>query len=124
MALIVKYLSLATSTFIIRVSRAHYRIAWAALSFMNMVPVKNGRSCIFQVVRVSGTIRKAEEAAIRGAREIILRARRELGEQSDEKLDSMFGEPEKIQPSNGDAEGLMADRTDSGEEEEFSDGDG
>jgi ribonuclease P/MRP protein subunit POP5 len=90
---------------------------------MNVVPVKNGRSCIFQVVRVSGTIRKAEEAAIRGAREMVLRARRELGEQSDEKLDSMLGEPEKNQPSNGDTEGLMADRTDSGEEE-FSDGDG
>lgn len=30
----------------------------------------------------------------------------------------------KNQPSNGGAEGLMAGRTDSGEAEEFSDGDG
>ena len=92
---------------------------------MNTVPVKNGRSCIFQVVRVSGTIRKAEQEAIRNAREMILRARRELGEQSDEKLDSMFGKPEKNKPSNEDADVLMVDKSDSEEEEEeLSDGDG
>ncbi|KAF8858286.1 hypothetical protein BDZ45DRAFT_743532 [Acephala macrosclerotiorum] len=34
----VKYLSPATSTFILRVSRAHYKVAWAALSMMNSVP--------------------------------------------------------------------------------------
>jgi ribonuclease P/MRP protein subunit POP5 len=90
---------------------------------MNTLPVKNGRSCIFQVVRVSGTIRKAEEEAIRNAREMILRAKRELGEQSDEKLDSMFGKPEKNKASNGDADVPIVDRSDS-EEEEFSDGDG
>jgi ribonuclease P/MRP protein subunit POP5 len=92
---------------------------------MNTVPIKNGRSCIFQVVRVSGTIRKAEQEAIRNAREMILRARRELGEQSDEKLDSMLGKPEKNKPSNEDADVLMVDRSDSEEEEEeLSDGDG
>ncbi len=91
---------------------------------MNTVPVKNGRSCIFQVVRVSGTIKKAEKAAIRSAREIILRARRELGENSDEKLETMLGKSEKSQPSNRDVDGLMVDRSDREEEEEFSDGDG
>jgi ribonuclease P/MRP protein subunit POP5 len=91
---------------------------------MNTIPAKNGRNCIFQVVRVSGTIRKAEEEAIRNAREMILRARRELGEQSDEKLDNMLGDPEKNKPKNRDTDVLMVDRSDSEEEEEFSDGDG
>lgn len=34
------------------------------------------RQCVFQVVRVSGTIRKSEEEAIRRARGAILRAKR------------------------------------------------
>jgi ribonuclease P/MRP protein subunit POP5 len=91
---------------------------------MNVVPVKNGKGCVFQVVRVSGTIRKAEEAAIRSAREMILRARREFGEQSNEKLESMLGKPKENNPGNGDSDLLMVDRSDSEEEEELSDGDG
>ncbi|RDL39827.1 Uncharacterized protein BP5553_04167 [Venustampulla echinocandica] len=90
-SLCVKYLSPATSTFILRVSRAHYRIAWAALSFMRRVPVKDGKDCVFRVVRVSGTIRKAEEEAIRRAKEIIVKAKRELGEQGESTLDNIFG---------------------------------
>jgi ribonuclease P/MRP protein subunit POP5 len=120
---IVKYLSPATSTFIIRVSRAHYRIAWAALSFMNTIPTRTGRSCIFRVVRVSGTIRKAEEEAIRRAREIMLRARREMGEQSAATLENILGKTENLQTLKGDEGHLIIDRTDS-EEENLSDGDG
>ncbi|OAA37437.1 Rpp14 family [Metarhizium rileyi] len=71
----VKYLSLATSTFILRCHRAHYRMLWSALTCMDRVPTKDGRPCIFRVVRVSGTIRKAEEEAIRQARQLILAAR-------------------------------------------------
>lgn len=74
----VKYLSTATSTFILRVSRAHYRLVWAALSFMNRVPVWDGRPCVFRVVRVSGTVRKVEEEAIRRAKLLILAARDEI----------------------------------------------
>lgn len=48
---------------------------WAALALMDRVPVKDGRPCIFRVVRVSGTMRKAEEEAIRQARRLILAAR-------------------------------------------------
>ncbi|KAI0437377.1 Rpp14 family protein [Xylaria telfairii] len=72
---IVKYLSPATSTFILRIARASYRFVWAALSLMNSVPVKNGKPCVFRVVRVSGTIRKAEEEAIRRARKLIFEAK-------------------------------------------------
>ncbi|KAJ6444303.1 Rpp14 family [Purpureocillium lavendulum] len=75
--LTVKYLSLATSTFILRCSRAHYQMLWASLTFMDRVPVKDGRPCIFRVVRVSGTMRKAEEEAIRQARALILAAKDE-----------------------------------------------
>ncbi|KAI9167175.1 Ribonuclease P/MRP protein subunit POP5 [Paramyrothecium foliicola] len=71
----VKYLSLATSTFILKCSRAHYKLVWSALTFMDHVPVRDGRECIFRVVRVSGTIRKAEEEAIRQAKKIILAAK-------------------------------------------------
>lgn len=75
---IVKYLSPATSTFILRVSRAHYRLVWAALAFMNRVPVRDGRACVFRVVRVSGTIRKVEEEAVRRARLLVTAARDEM----------------------------------------------
>ncbi|KAI1481882.1 hypothetical protein K445DRAFT_25434 [Daldinia sp. EC12] len=46
----VKYFSQATSTFILRISRSSYRLVWAALTFMNSVPVKNGKPCVFRVV--------------------------------------------------------------------------
>lgn len=71
----VKYLSLATSTFILRVSRTHYRLVWAALTFMDHVPAKNGRACTFRVMRVSGTIRKIEEDAVRRAKQMMLAAK-------------------------------------------------
>ncbi|KND87878.1 Ribonuclease P/MRP protein subunit POP5 [Tolypocladium ophioglossoides CBS 100239] len=74
----VKYLSLATSTFILRCSRSHYQMLWAALTFMDHVPVKDGQPCIFRVVRVSGTMRKASEEAIRQSRRIILAAKQEI----------------------------------------------
>jgi ribonuclease P/MRP protein subunit POP5 len=65
----VKYCSQATSTAIIRVARAHYRMVWAALTFTTCLPLKSADlPCVMQVVRVSGTIRKAEEEAIRRAR--------------------------------------------------------
>ncbi|KAH7327968.1 Rpp14/Pop5 family-domain-containing protein [Stachybotrys elegans] len=73
----VKYLSLATSTFILRCSRSAFRMLWSALTFMDRVPVKDGRPCIFRVVRVSGTIRKVEQEAIRQAKQLILAAKGE-----------------------------------------------
>ncbi|KAF5579897.1 rpp14 family [Fusarium pseudoanthophilum] len=72
----------ATSTFILRCSRAHYQMLWSTLTFMDHVPVKDGRPCIFRVVRVSGTIRKAEEEAIRQAKRLILAAKDDTDTQS------------------------------------------
>ena len=48
---------------------------WAALTCMDRVPAKEGRRCIYRVVRVSGTIRKVEEEAIRQAKMLILAAK-------------------------------------------------
>jgi len=90
---------------------------------MNSVPVKNGKSCVFRVVRVSGTIRKAEEEAVQRARQLILKARREVGEQSEGTLESIFGKGEE-RAGDSVRNTLMVDGEDSEEEEdEGSDGD-
>jgi ribonuclease P/MRP protein subunit POP5 len=75
-------------------SRAHYRLVWAALTFMTAVPTGNGqsgRSCVFRVVHVSGTIRKVEEEAIRRARVFIGAARGEIAGKTFGTLDALFG---------------------------------
>ncbi|KAF4256689.1 hypothetical protein KXW98_003963 [Aspergillus fumigatus] len=83
----VKYLSPATSTAIIRCPRASFRLVWTALTYMSQVPdfnnggMKKGapagagkmRSCVFRVMKVSGTMKKVEEEAIRRARREISR---------------------------------------------------
>ncbi|KAI5281865.1 hypothetical protein KEM52_003847, partial [Ascosphaera acerosa] len=90
----VKYLSPATSTAIIRCPRSAYRLVWAALTLISALPTRKepdsalaslltaptttapppGRApCVFQVVRVSGTIKQAEEEAIRRARRDVAR---------------------------------------------------
>ncbi|KAJ9405497.1 hypothetical protein DTO045G8_6714 [Paecilomyces variotii] len=81
---VVKYLSPATSTAIIRCPRASFRLVWAALTYISSIPASNrrsgpgsgARSCVFRVVRVSGTMRKAEEEAIRRARREVVRMRK------------------------------------------------
>jgi len=84
---------------------------------MDAVPVKGGKSCVYRVVRASGTIRKAEEEAIRRAREMILRAKRELGEQSGAALDRILGKGDS-KAVIVDAEVLMS------EDGEYSEDDG
>ncbi|KAJ5770145.1 uncharacterized protein N7511_002196 [Penicillium nucicola] len=84
----IKYLSPATSTAIIRCPRPSYRLVWSALTYMSGVPETNAngdgqrrtgtgreRGCVFRVIRVSGTMRKAEEEAIRRARREIVRVK-------------------------------------------------
>ena len=96
----VKYLSPATSTFILRIARAHYRLVWAALTFMDRIPTRNGKPCVFRVVRVSGTIRKVEEDAVRRARHMILAAKKEMQNtrQSSDALDKLFGSESTEKP--------------------------
>ena len=50
------------------------------------------RSCVMQVVRVSGTIKKSEEEAIRRAKTAILKARNEAAGSATEGLNAMFGQ--------------------------------
>lgn len=97
---IVKYLSPATSTVIIRCPRAAYRLVWAALTYINSIPasssssattVTTSRNAVFRVVRVSGTMRKAEEEAIRRARREIARTKR--GQYNG--LEGLFGRGDK-----------------------------
>lgn len=86
-----KYLSRATSTFIVRTSRTHYRLIWAALTLMDCIPIPEGSPCVFRVVHVSGTIRKAEEEAVKRARRLILEARDDAAASSSAGLASLFG---------------------------------
>jgi ribonuclease P/MRP protein subunit POP5 len=91
----VKYLSAATSTFILRITRAHYRLLWTALTMMDHVPVHNGKPCTFRVVHVSGTIRKAEEAAIRCGRDLMFAAREQSGNKDSSVLETILGLPSR-----------------------------
>jgi ribonuclease P/MRP protein subunit POP5 len=50
-------------------------MVWAALTFMTKLPRPVGTPVVVKVVRVSGTIRKAEEDVIRRAKLIVRRAR-------------------------------------------------
>lgn len=60
-------------------ARDHYRLVWSALAFTTRLPKPVDSPCVFQVVRVSGTIKKAEEEAIRRARISIRRAKKAGG---------------------------------------------
>lgn len=77
----VVYFSSATSTAIIRVPRSHHRLVWAALSHVTELPpprkgpAVRAEPCVIRVVRVSGTIRKAEEELIRRAKRDVVRAK-------------------------------------------------
>lgn len=74
-------------------SRDHYRLVWAALTLIDRVPTKNGPGspCVFRVVRVSGTIKKVEEEAVRRARLLILAVKDEMAGKASGALDSLFG---------------------------------
>jgi ribonuclease P/MRP protein subunit POP5 len=91
----VVYLSPATSTIIIRCPRQHYRIVWAALTYINELPGprrgESGKPCVIQVVRVSGTIRKSEEELLRRAKRDLVRAKDEENDLGDSILGKALG---------------------------------
>ncbi|KAK7749041.1 RNA-binding protein pop5 [Cytospora paraplurivora] len=64
-----------------------------ALTMMDHVPTKygSGDPCVFRVVRVSGTIKKVEEEAIRRAKQLILAAKDEMAGKESNTLNSLFG---------------------------------
>jgi ribonuclease P/MRP protein subunit POP5 len=83
----VKYWSRATSTLIVRTSRSHYKMIWAGLNLMNRVPTvgqeDSGSLCKFAVVRVCGTMRKAEQEIIRQDRQLIFEAQARMSVKTD-----------------------------------------
>lgn len=102
----VKYLSPATSTAIIRCPRASYRLVWTAITHLSHVPEyipgsgyagkragAMNRPCVFRVIRVSGTMRKAEEEAIRRGRREVARVR---GVKEGVVLGGLFGAGDDI----------------------------
>ncbi|KAI9667643.1 MAG: hypothetical protein M1821_000460 [Bathelium mastoideum] len=125
----VMYFSPATSTIIIRVARAHYRLVWAALTYTTRLPRPVDELCVFRVVRVSGTVRKAEEEVIRRAREAMRRARREAGEEAGDVDLGVLGL--KVHSNNrrvgesgidNDVGGIEDDDTEMDEDEDNDDG--
>ncbi|KAI1611026.1 Rpp14 family [Exophiala viscosa] len=92
------YFSPGTSTVILRVPRAHFRLVWASLTFMDTLPGASRNDapvrCVVRVVRVSGTIRKSEEEVLRRARREIVRAKREGRDADDHQgvLQNLVGE--------------------------------
>ena len=125
----ITYFSSATSTAILRVARAHYRILWGALSWITSLGQggSGGDPCVFRVVRVSGTIRKAEEDVINRAKAEIRRAKGQPGSGTQEGLAMLLG-PEvgidgerAIQPGKGRSNDTPAsdDEEDSGDESAF-----
>lgn len=83
----VKYWSNATSTFVLRCKREAVRWVWAAVTFIRSLPVPGpGKGtgppagvakdeCVMKVSRVSGTMRKVEEAVIADARRMLGRVK-------------------------------------------------
>lgn len=69
------YWSPATSTAIIRCPREHFQIVWAALTFITNVPKSSNVPVVIKVVRVSGTVRKAEEDVIQRSKQLVQRAK-------------------------------------------------
>jgi len=88
-ALKILYFSPATSTVILRCPRPHFRMVWAALTFMTEMPAARkggpGTPCVVQVVRVSGTIRKSEEELLRRARRFVVGAK--MADEEGEELE-------------------------------------
>jgi len=78
----VNYYSPSTSTAIIRCPRDHYEMVWAALTYMTHLPKPIDIPVVVRVVRVSGTIRKAEEEVIRRSQQILRGQRLGMGRAS------------------------------------------
>ena len=105
------YLSTATSTAIIRVSRECYRLVWGALSFSTKLPKPVNTPCVFQVLRVSGTIRKSEEAAIRLAISTMRKATRDANGNASIGLKMLKQERETKLAGHGDSMDIDGDDT-------------
>jgi ribonuclease P/MRP protein subunit POP5 len=86
---------------------------WGALCLTDTLPKPQMTRCVFMVVHVAGTIKKAEEEAIRRARVLARRARIEGVGSAEDVLDEVMGGGE-----GDDGEGAFseADASESGDE--------
>lgn len=78
---------------------------------MNRLPLKDSPSCVFNVVRVCGTMKKVEKEAIRRARIIVLMAHdhsRALAKSTD-TLGAIFGGGETEEISMVDVDNSVED---------------
>ncbi|KAH8728717.1 Rpp14/Pop5 family-domain-containing protein [Phaeosphaeriaceae sp. PMI808] len=71
----VNYWSPSTSTAIIRCPRDHYEMVWSALTYITHLPRPTNLPVVIRIIRISGTIKKAEEEVIRRSQLIIKRAK-------------------------------------------------
>ena len=121
------YFSPATSTAIVRCPRTSYRIVWAGLTYVGSLPgARKGTggpaqstACVIRVVRVSGTIRKAEEEAVRRARMEIVRVKMldQEGRDGSGLGNLLRGGPGGVGALDGDDEDAgIEDTSDGGEE--------
>lgn len=88
-------------------------MVWAALTFTTKLPRPLDTPVVFRVVRVSGTIRKAEEEVIRRAKGIIKKARDVDKGRTDAIVEGVVRAVEK----RGEPEAVLA-QVDDGEESE------
>ncbi|KTW26356.1 hypothetical protein T552_02839 [Pneumocystis carinii B80] len=66
----IKYYSPATHTGIIRVSRQHYRLVWAVLTFIKTI---QDQPVLIRVLRINGTIKKAEMFLIQRNKDLLIK---------------------------------------------------
>ncbi|CDR44693.1 CYFA0S15e01574g1_1 [Cyberlindnera fabianii] len=83
LSLMVKYFSPKTSTGIIRCSRDHYQLVCAALTMINSIGSKD---VIVRVVRVSGTIKKCEQAAVERNRDLMRLMEKQYDDEEEKEI--------------------------------------
>ncbi|EMR09328.1 hypothetical protein PNEG_02283 [Pneumocystis murina B123] len=66
----IKYYSPATHTGIIRVSRQHYRLVWAVLTFIKTI---QDQPILIRVLRINGTIKKAKMFLIQRNQDLLIK---------------------------------------------------
>jgi ribonuclease P/MRP protein subunit POP5 len=108
------YFSPATSTGIVRCPRQHFRLVWAALTYMTEVAgsrTSPSVQCVIQVLRVSGTIKKSEEELMRRSRRDIARAKQwEAGVGKDlDVLATYVDQPASARQTHTTREGSIVD---------------
>lgn len=114
----VNYWSPSTSTAIIRCPRDHYEMVWAALTYTTRLPKPADVPVVMRAVRVSGTIKKAEEEVIRRSQLIIRRAK--AAEAKTPMLESVEKAADEARKNERDVLALV-DRGSEDDDEDMSD---